>query len=126
MPTYDAPPLQLDHELVIGDTYRPGVVRLVYQDLDTDPTGNTLLPHNLTGCTGEVVLVDEAHGTVLLEPTFALVDATDGKFSWSSAAGLTAVLDPARAKYRVRVTWPSGDVRTVVRGVVTLTPDLVP
>lgn len=110
MPGYDAPPLRWDHELVIGDTYAPGVVAL------EDDTGAA---HDITGATGEVRISEQVGGTVLLSPTWALVGAgTLGTFQWTDTAANTALLQSGRYPYAVRVTFSDGSKRTVLEGFV--------
>ena len=102
-----------NHELIIGDTYEP----VTYVAL-TDSTGAAI---DLTSCTGEVELkADVNAAAVLLTPTFALVNAALGRLTWTATAGATASLTPGKAAYAVRVTFPSGTVRTVLSGEVTI------
>jgi hypothetical protein len=104
-----APPQTWPHSLIIGDTYRPVTVTL--KDGDD-------VPYDLTGVTGEVVL--QRSGVTILTPTFSLVDAAAGQFTWTSPAGDTEDLVPQVARYYVRLTWPDDTVRTVLEGDVTI------
>lgn len=113
---YTSPPVIWHHELVIGDTYSPAVIRL------TDADGD---PYDLTGATGVAELRTEPGGMLLLTPTVALVDADDGQFSWSSTAAATAGLVPAKARYSVRLTFADGSKRTILEGTVLIRRSVV-
>lgn len=101
-----------NHELIIGDSYEP----VTYVTLEEDGTAV-----DLTDCTGEVELKADVNAApVLLTPTFSIVDAALGRFTWTAAASATASLSPGKAYYSVRLTFPSGSVRTVLDGEVTI------
>jgi hypothetical protein len=109
---YTASPVTYDHALVIGDTYQPATVTL------TDGDG---VPHALTGVTGTCEVRETIGGVVLLSPTVTIISpAANGQFSWSSLPAATALLSPGTARYAIRLTWPSGVVRTVLEGQITI------
>jgi hypothetical protein len=101
-----------NHRLIIGTTYQPAsAFRLATDDVPVD----------LTGCTGLVRLKADVNADpVLLTPTFALVDAADGRFTFSAPASETALLSPGKAYYAVRITYPSGTVEDVIEGEVII------
>ena len=111
MPTYTADPFRFDHELIIGDTYQPCTVTL------KDSTGTA---YSLSGATGVCYLREEPGGEILLTPTVTVTDAAAGIFTWSASATLTAALVPGKARFAVRITFASGDKRTIVEGDVKI------
>lgn len=112
MADYTADPVSYDHALVIGDTYQPATVTL------TDSTGT---PHALTGVTGVCELRSEIGGVLLLSPTVTiLTPAANGQFTWASLPAATAALSPGTVRYAIRLTWPSGVVRTVLEGQIVV------
>lgn len=115
--SYDAAPVQWDHELIIGDTYAPGVVQLA-DTLNADGTVATAF--DLTGATGTCALAPEPGAAAVLSPTVALVVAADGTFQWTAPASATADLQPGRYRYSVRLTFSDGTKRTIVHGTVTV------
>src|ERR1051325_3374909 len=116
MADYTAPPVHWDHELIIGDTYQP--VTLALADADG-------AAYDLTGVTGEAQVRTGPQGELMLEPTVTITSASTGRLTWSSVAAATAALLPQGARYAVRRTWPSGVVRTVVEGRVTIRRSVV-
>jgi hypothetical protein len=110
--TYTAAAERWDHDAVAGDTYQPAEVEL--RDLDG-------LPVSIAGATGEVALRRELGAAAALTPTWTIVDAAGGVFTWSAPAASTANL-VGEYQYAVRVTWPDGLRRTILRGTVTFLP----
>lgn len=98
-----------NHELVIGDTYEPAIVRF------TDANGE---PIPLTGVTGDVALT--RNGRIILTAAVVPVDEDDGKLKWTAPASETAVLSPGRAEFALRLDFADGRRSTVITGVVTL------
>lgn len=114
---YTSPPQRWDHELIVGDTYRPGVVVL------EDSTGAA---HDISGSTGEVQLRTEPGAALALSATYALdTDGTDGRFYWSASAAATAALAPGRYAYAVRLTFGDGSKRTILEGIVTVKKSVI-
>lgn len=108
--SYDADPVRWDHELVIGDTYSPGVVELV------DGDG---VPLDLTGVEGAAALRVEPGDEAVLEPTVTVLSpATDGQFRWRSEAVDTAELPAGTYRFALRLTWPDDTAKTVIEGTV--------
>lgn len=108
---YTAPPVQFDHELVIGDTYQPAEVQL------TDGAGAGV---SLSGATGEMQLRQEPGAVLIASGTVSIVSASEGIFSWSISAATTAALVPGTAQFSVRITFGDGTKRTVIEGTVTI------
>lgn len=108
--SYDAAPVRWDHELVLGDTYSPGVVTLV---------DGADLPLDLTGVEGAAALRREPGDEAVLAPTVEILSPeTDGQFRWRSDATDTASLAAGTYRYGVRLTWPDGTAKTIVEGTV--------
>lgn len=120
MPEYTAATKRWDHELQIGDSYLPCVVRLTYPDPASTDRPPARLPHDLTGVEGAAWLVSEPGGQIIATPTVTLVDADDGRFKWQIDD--TDDLKPGTAMLYVRLEWPSGFRKTVLKGLVTLLP----
>lgn len=102
-----------DHELILGDSYSPGVVSL------EDENGDAF---DITGATGVVQVKTEA-GTVVAAfvPTVALVgDGTLGTFEWTSSAASTSALSAGKYIYAVRLTFADATIKTVVEGMITV------
>lgn len=116
MPVPTGDPAWFDFRVIIGDTLQPATV--VLQDADG-------VAYDLTGVTGECEIRTAPGGTLLLSPTVSLVVAADGSFTFASSAAATSALTPARARYAVRLTWPTGEVRTVLEGNVDILPSVV-
>lgn len=118
MPVPTADPARWDFSAVIGDTLQPASFVL-------DDGATPAVPYDLTGVTGECQIRSEPGGALILAPTVTITDAAEGEFTFASSAAATADLAPGRARYAVRLTWPSGEVRTVIEGVVTIRSGVV-
>lgn len=115
--------VRYDHQLILGDTYRV-VGRLTQPPASPGVEGD---PYDLTGVEGEVVVLREKGGPVLLSPTWAIVDAADGQFQWTATYGeVLDALEPGQWPFACRLTWADGTRDTVLLGLLTVLPALVP
>jgi len=97
-----------NYTLTIGDDWDP----VTYVELDGI---------DLTGATGEVkVKADVNAAAVLLTPTFTVVDAALGRFTFFALAEDTEGLSPGKAYYSVRITLAGGSRKTRLDGEVTI------
>lgn len=107
-------PGDYDLDLYRGDSYR-------WQFQLWADAGKTQ-PVDLTGCTVKAEIRDKPRGTVSAVITTA-VDTTPGVITASLSATTTAGLIPSGA-WDLQVTYPDGEVRTVLAGKVTVTDDV--
>jgi hypothetical protein len=100
--------LTRNETLIIGDDWEP----VTYIELDGV---------DLTDATGQCKVKSDVHSpTALLTPTFTIVDAALGRFTYTAAASATAGLSPGKAYYSVRITLASGARRTYIDGEITI------
>lgn len=108
-------PAKLDLEIYQGSTFRKG---FQWKIQSTD------LPMDLTGCQVKMQIREsECSETVAVECSTAnggavIESAIDGKWYVEIASDDNLLLNPIRYVYDMDITFPSGDVFTVARGVI--------
>ena len=120
----------LDLTIEQGATFR---LSFVYgtrgaDDVDGNPTIGT--PHNLTGCSAKMQIRQRAGEPVLIDletvtdPSVAgiMLGGVDGTVAIHIPDELTDTLVVRRARYDLKIIYPSGDERRILKGKVTIDP----
>ena len=114
-------PAKLDLEIYQGSIFRKGFQwKIQSTDLPMDLTDCQIKMQIKESACSEVALIEltTTNGKIVIE------SAIDGKWTIEILSADTATLSPIRYVYDMDITFPSGDVFTVCRGIIKVIEDV--